>query len=648
MKNNFRYISTFILLLIFSPSCTSNKDISNISNNNLKNQVASYDLDIPMVNYHWNPNIGDPNVSAKLGGPGFTGKGWESNMRFLALGSDRAIKGGRMVRSIPDWPATLRQTGKDWNTSLNYLIRQLCYEPLLNVHPTTLEFIPGVATHWWISDDKMTYQFRINPKARWHNGTEVTAKDVVASYDLRMDPTLLDPSNILTFGKLHRPVAISKYIVEVKVKEENWRNFLYFSGTTIFPAADISMSGSKYLDKYQFSFTANSGPYRVHPEDIDSGKSILVKRRADWWDINNPAWVGLWNIDNFKFNVVMDPGLAFEKIKKGDLDYFWVPKAQWWVEELDKLDSVKRGLLLKRKFFTDSPVGVSGIAINMRKPPLNNINIRKALGCLHDRKTLIEKLFFNEYKPLTSYYQGGTYQNLKNIPVEYDELKAVELLEQAGWTELNNQGYRIKNGKELRLTLIYRSPLSERSLTVFQESCKKAGIRIQLQRLTPAASWKNLREKTYELMSIAWGALVFPNPETSFHSKLAKQKDNNNVTGFIDSRVDELCEAYDKEYDVKKRIQIIREIDGIIYNQHPYVLGWYGASHRVIFWNKFSMPSWGRGRTDDSDSLLFSWWIDPKKETDLERAKQHSSTTLSKGIVENHFWEAWTKTQLKN
>ena len=647
MRNIFRPISTFIVLLLFLTSCTNSKDISNIPNKDLETQAVSYDLDIPMVNYHWDPSAGDQKVPANLGGPGFTGKGWKSNMRFLALGSTQAVKGGTMIRAIPDWPATLRQAGKDWNTSLNYLIRELCYEPLLNVHPTTLEFIPGLATHWWISKDKMTYRFRINPKARWHNGTEITAEDVVASYDLRMDPTLLDPSNILTFGKLYRPKAISKYIVEVKVKEENWRNFLYFSGTTIFPAADISISGSKYLDKYQFSFTANSGPYRVHPEDIDSGKSIMVKRRSDWWDVDNPSWVGLWNIDTFKFNVVMDPGLAFEKIKKGELDYFWVPKAQWWVEELDNLDSVQRGLLLKRKFFTDSPVGVSGIAINMKNPPLDDINVRRALGYLHDRKTLIEKLFFNEYKPLNSYYQGGTYQNPNNVPIEYDELKAVALLERSGWTKLNNQGYRVKNGRELRLTLIYRSPLSERSLTVFQESCKKAGIRIELQRLTPAASWKNLRQKQYQLMSVAWGALIFPNPETAFHSSLALQKDNNNVTGLNNSLVDKLCEAYDKEYDVKKRIQIIREIDGIIYNQHPYVLGWYGASQRVIFWNKFNMPHWGRGRTDDYNSLLFSWWIDPEKENRLKRAKKDRSINLSKGIVENHFWKAWTKNQLK-
>ena len=124
---------------------------------------------------------------------------------------------------------------------------------------------------------------------------------------------------------------------------------------------------------------------------------------------------------------------------------------------------------------------------------------------------------------------------------------------------------------------------------------------------TPAAEVKGVHTKKAKKEEIL---------ESS--EKNISQKDNNNVTGLNNSLVDKLCEAYDKEYDIKKRIQIIREIDGIIYNEHPYVLGWYGASQRVIFWNKFNMPHWGRVRTDDYNSLLFSWWIDPEKENRLK------------------------------
>ena len=93
------------------------------------------------------------------------------------------------------------------------------------VHPATLRYIPSVATHWQISPDKLTYRFRINPNARFSDGTPVTSDDVVASYDFRMDPTLQDPMVQIVFGKINRPVAESKYIVRVQAKELNWRSF---------------------------------------------------------------------------------------------------------------------------------------------------------------------------------------------------------------------------------------------------------------------------------------------------------------------------------------------------------------------------------------------------------------------------------------
>jgi microcin C transport system substrate-binding protein len=607
--------------------------------------AGAYDLNIPTVKYSLDPDAGDKSVPAELGGPGFTGEGWETNLEFPAIGMPGAPKGGELREYIADWPATLRQTGKDWNTDFNYRANAFCYQGLIQVHPTTLEYIPSLASHWQISEDKQTYRYRINPRARWSDGSEVTADDVVASWKLRVDPGILDPSANVYYGRLNEPVAVSKYIVEVTVKEESWRNFLAFGGMSIFPAAEIGISGEQYLDDYQFKYTASSGPYIVKNEDIVTGQTIAMTRRADWWDADNPAWDGVFNIDRYEFTVVKNPDLAYEKIKKGELDYFVVPKAQWWAEEIPDVEGVKRGLLVPRKFYNDAPIGTSGIAINMERPPLDDLNIRKALQLLHDRKTMIEKLYFNEYKPLTSYWQGGTYMNPNNKLIEYDEFGAVELLEKSGWTEINEEGYRVKDGKVLGFSLVYRSALSERSLTIFQEACKRAGIKIELQQLTPASAWKNLREKEYELMSTAWGAIIFPNPESSWHSKYADQKDTNNVTAFADPEVDKLIEEYDKEYDVNRRIELMREIDGLVYNQFPYVLEWYLPAQRVLYRNKYGMPEWGVPRTVDSSQMHMIWWVDPDLEKQLDAARADKTLTMEADTSNNTFWVAWNEAQ---
>jgi ABC-type transport system substrate-binding protein len=173
----------------------------------------------------------DPSVPAEQGGKGFKGEGWETNTKFGLQGDPRAIKGGMLRDYWPDFPGTLRIFGPEANSEFNYSATILLYESLLGVDPNTLEYLPGLATHWQVSEDKMTFRFRINPNARFADGMPVTSDDVVATYDLLMDPTLQAPMEKLTFEKLERPVAESKYIVRVKAKELNWRNFMYFAGS---------------------------------------------------------------------------------------------------------------------------------------------------------------------------------------------------------------------------------------------------------------------------------------------------------------------------------------------------------------------------------------------------------------------------------
>ena len=512
------------------------------------------------------------------------------------------------------------------------------------VHPLTLEFIPQLATHWKISEDKMTFTFRLNPEARWNDGKEVTSADVVATYNLLMDERILFPSSQLVYGKLNPPVAKSKYIVEVTAKDRNWRNFMYFGASMrIKPAHEISIPGDEYLKKYQNSYTAVTGPYTLEDEDSVLNKSLTLTRRDDWWAKDNPAWTGIYNFDEYHFIVVQDNNLAFEKAKKGELDYFWVNKSQWWVEELvpSKVEPLKRGLIQKQKFFNDSPIGTSGEALNTTRPPLDDVRMRMALAHLYNRELFIDELFFNEYGPQTSYFQGGAYQNPDNVILHYDPFRAVELLEELGWTEFDSDGYRTKDGKRLEFELSYSSKGSERHLTIYQDDCKQAGIKIDLKLLDPATHWQNVRQRKYDLSAMAWGALTFPNPETSFHGKLAVVPENNNITAFSDPRVDELCDEYDVEMDVQRRTEIIREIDGIVYAAHPYVLGWYSPNQRVMYWNKFSQPNFGVWRFNDREDMMYSWWIDPAKEAALESAKADASKTLETQPIQHKFWPRW-------
>jgi microcin C transport system substrate-binding protein len=580
----------------------------------------------------------DPAVPAELGGRGFTGEGWETNTDFDLIGDPRAVKGGVFRESTPSFPGTLRIEGPEANTQLNSMIGGMLYEGLLTIHPTTLAYIPVLATHWQISPDRATYRFRINPNARWSDGEPVVADDVIASWDLRMDKGLQDPSNELVFSKFERPVAESKYIVSVKSKVQNWRNFLYFASMSILPSHVLkTVDGAKYLADYNFKFLPGTGPYRVEEADVRKGQGVSIRRRTDYWADDARRNVGLNNFDEIREIVVRDQKLAFEQFKKGDLDSYFVNVSREWVEELN-FDRVKRGLIQKRKVFNDTPQGFSGIAFNTRKEPFSDIRVRKALALLQDRDELISKLFFNEYVPLNSYYAGGIYENPNNPKNIYDPQAALQLLAEAGWKDRDAQGRLVKNGQALTLDLMYSDQPSERFLTVYQQALSKVGIGLNLRLVTPETRFKLMMDRNFDMVSTAWGGLIFPNPETSFASSLADTPNNSNVTGFKDPRVDQLLKDYDAEFDPQKRAAIIQEIDGIVANSYQYILGWDAPFVRIAYWNKFGYPEGYLTRIGDQTDMPTLWWFDPQKDAELRRVLGDNSATLPGGETDSRYW----------
>jgi microcin C transport system substrate-binding protein len=615
--------------------------------------IASTPRDVPMDRNAYpalpDPDAGaDPSVPAAQGGRGFTGEGWETNVDFDLIGDPRAVKGGVFREEILDFPANLRLHGPESNSELNYMINPMVYETLLTLHPTTLEWMPALATHWQVSDDQMTFRYRINPNARYSDGQPVVAQDVVATWNFVMDEGLQDPSNRLVFGKFERPVAESKYIVRVRSRDLNWRNFLYFSGSMyVLPAHVLAkVNGATYLKEYNYKLLPGSGAYSVNEADIVKGQSVSIRRRNDYWAEKHRRNVGVYNFDEVREIVVRDTNLSFEMFKRGDLDYFYfpAPSARQWVEETD-FDNVQRGLIQKRKIFNDTPRGFSGIALNTRREPWNDVRVRQAFAHLLNRDLLIQKIFFNEYVALNTYHPGSIYENPDNPKMTFDPNRAMALFREAGWAERDAQGRLVKGGRPLTVEVLYATQDHEPFLTIYQEDLRRVGIGLNLRLVTPETMFQLVSQRQFDTVVIGWGGLLFPNPETMFHSNLADVPNNNNLTGFKSTRVDTLLAAYDREFDAAKRAAIIREIDGIVANEHHYVLRWDAPFVRVAFWNKFGHPESYFTRIGDYTEPPTLWWIDPQKEQRLAEAMGNSSIKLPVGETENRFWEAYAARQ---
>ena len=560
--------------------------------------------------------LSDSTVSPEQGGEGFTGEGWITNMNYNTIGNPNAVKGGSIVLPLQDFPVTFRVVGEYANYYWNYIFYyELGYESLLGLDPVTLDDIPRLATHWWISEDKKEFKFRINPKARWSDGMPVTTEDVIATWKLLVDPGIRSPYTNELFQGFDMPIAESKYIVSVKTKDLDWRMFKYFSQISLLPAHVIGgLTGDQFLNMFDFEYVPGSGPYALDPNNVVDGKSITLTRRNDYWGYNEPWNKGKFNFDQIKFELVK--GSEFEAFLNGNIDIVdltTVSKIRDW----KKLDSDNSRTILRKEVFNKYPSGVRGICFNMRKPPFDDVNIRKALSYLYDRERFINELYDGYPKPEDSYWDNSEYANPSNPKVRYNPEEAKKYLLKSGWSSKNSDGYLEKNGKTLEAEITYGSPTLTKFLTYYQEDCKKAGIKIKLKLLDISDSYINGSEREFQMIVAAWGGLLFPNPVSSFGSESADELYSTNWAGVKNTRIDQLCNEYTISFDKTRRVEIVREIDGILADLQPYALSWYYPAQRLALYNKFGYPESILSKFGDlMDDIPVYWYCNPENSID--------------------------------
>jgi microcin C transport system substrate-binding protein len=264
----------------------------------------------------------------------------------------------------------------------------------------------------------------------------------------------------------------------------------------------------------------------------------------------------------------------------------------------------------------------------MRKWPFDDYKVRKAFGYLLPRKQIIEKLLYNEYEPYDTHHPNTVYANPNNEKVEYNPELANKLLDEAGWTKRNADGIRMKNGRAF----------------IVEAAITKAGIDLQLKMEDWTSTIKNIDARNFTIFPYGYGGLVTPNPETSVSSKLADKTDNNNIQGVKNARIDQLLGEYDLAFDVKRQVEIIREIDGICDSIYYDVHQWNPRGLRVAYWDKFGMPEYVLPRLTQLSylyqTIAMNWWYEPEKAAAIEEAKKTKKDLGgNKAIQEVKYWK---------
>lgn len=532
---------------------------------------------------------------------------------FDPIASSKAKKGGSFSTWAGPFPKSLNMF-LDYN-SFSASIMGLFYEPLASLHSQKNIPVGHLAESWEISKDQMTYTFKIHPKAIWSDGKDITAEDIQFYYDVMMNPKNLTSIFRVDLKRFDRPEVVDAKTIRIKAKEKHWKNFWAVAGLVAFPK---HIWEGKNFNKINFEFPVVSGPYQL--EEVQKGRFISLKRRGDWWGLIKKYNQYKYNFDFLKFRAVENRTKVLEMFKKGDLDLLPIYTSKIWAKQT-QFDAVNKNWVIRQQVYNKEPMGFQGLAINLRKKKFQDKRVRLALCYLMNRDLMNEKLMYNQYFMLNTYYPDLYDKNINpNLTtIAFDESKARALLKEAGWT-VNEQGKLTKEGEIFKINFMTYNP-DMRHLNMYSEALKSVGIVATIEQLSASSIRKRIDKHEFDLYWQAWGAGRLRDPENMWHSKQAMEIATSNRSGVQDPEIDKLIELQKTEESLDKRNEILKQIDQRLGDIVPYVLLWQIGFHRILYWNQFGMPTTVLDKFNREDSAMIYWWHSPEREKALKAAK---------------------------
>lgn len=263
------------------------------------------------------------------------------------------------------------------NKTNAYMLSKLTYNTLVNPYGENNSIAPELATEWSVSDDGLSWTFKLREGVKFHNGEDFNSDSVVATVQRLIDnPTLVHAA---FWPSLDAVEALDEYTAVIHLKEP-WGALLYqLVDTPMLPAQALAEKGDAL-----FEFNAANQPIGTGPWIADAwtpGQDAEFVRNEDYWDWGNDKS----NVDRILYRPVIEDTTRVSGIQTGDLDMIdAVPVEQ--AEALAKIDGIEV------ENFLGSAIVHLGFRTGDAHRVFADVNARKAINHAIDRNLLVESI----------------------------------------------------------------------------------------------------------------------------------------------------------------------------------------------------------------------------------------------------------------
>jgi len=434
----------------------------------------------------------------------------------------------------------------------------------------TLEWKPAMAESWTVSDDKLTYTFTLRENLLWSDGKPITSEDVVFSYETIMNPAV-DALRIAGYYKDVESVkALDARRVEFKYKKSYFLSLRQAGSITIIPKHVYQFEGEEGGKKFSGLREPTVFSGADVPEKWDQGVEIVLRRNRRYW--GKKAY-----FERVVFRVIEENGAAFQMLKAGKLDVMSLLPKQY-------LDMVRTSELMARYQRLKYPNPSSGYLYfgwSNESKYFNDRRVRVAMTHLVPRERIRTELFHSLAQTVTGPFWPGSGE--AKVPLQYDmsikpytfsPARAVQLLNDAGWRDTDNDGILDKNGDPLKFRLMIpgKSEQLLDSANLTAEAMAKVGVKLEVFPVEWTVFTKKLDERSFDACALGWTGGVEGDPYQIWHSSsygTAKAPGSNHI-GFNSPEADRLIEQARQELDTEKRNALYNQFHQLLHREQPY------------------------------------------------------------------------------
>ncbi|HUI68324.1 MAG TPA: ABC transporter substrate-binding protein [Nitrospirota bacterium] len=431
-----------------------------------------------------------------------------------------------------------------------------------------LDIIADIARSWRLSEDQLTYTFRLRHDARFSNGRKVTARDFQFSFERVLTPKtkapltwVLDKIEGANDFMAGRAAAISGiHVVDdhtlVLKLEKPFGPFLSLLAMTtayVVPREEVERLGQDFG-----THPIGSGPYVL--AEWKHGQYLSLAAREDYFE-GKPKLNGIY------YRVIPEDLTAVVEFETGHLDVLLIPSSEY---RRYTNDPAWRDLVFGRPGLNTYYLG-----LNCTRPPFNDVRVRRAVNMAIDRQHILNTVFEKRGAlatgPIPPELWKGRTLTRTVTGYSYDPEKAKALIREAGAEGATVKIYITLDAEVLDI------------VEVIQNYLTKVGLKVEIIQLDWSALKHAVNEGEPDAFWLSWWA-DYPDPENFlfplFHS--ASVGSGGNRTRCMDPELDRLIETAQRTMNEKQRYQLYRQAEDRIIKNAPWVFMWHRADYFVI------------------------------------------------------------------